>query len=382
MARATLIPINGDVLEWAMHSLGVGVDELAQKCGTSPEVIESWAAGERQPTKTEFKKLVARLRRPSTVYFLAEPPEEDPVIRAFRSPPGSAGPRTLTDLETQALTAAERIQKVAKWIRERRGDDAVGIPDLGEVTRREALASTREFLNWPVSVQLATKSPSRAARLLREHLERSGILVLQFSMRSDGCRGFALHDPIAPVIAVNSAYTTPARIFSYLHEFAHLAYGAGSICSSVPDSELERRCEGFAAAFLMPKAAVLSFVRGRFGVGTRISTLQQVQSVANHFRVSLRAAAYRLQRLEVADRGLYATVDEEADFKAGRGWSDDNGTAGKRLREWGTSYAELLLDAEQEGWLGRTDVLEYLSVAPRHLAEVRSRIENQVGVEG
>jgi hypothetical protein len=71
MPPATHVPINGDFLAWAMDQAGVDDVELAERCSTSPDVVEDWREGEREPTKTQFSRLVARLRRLASVYFLA-----------------------------------------------------------------------------------------------------------------------------------------------------------------------------------------------------------------------------------------------------------------------------------------------------------------------
>lgn len=183
MARATYVPINGQVLAWAMEHAGVDDVELAERCGTSPDVVEDWRQGDLEPTKTQCRQLVARLRRPSSIYFLAEPPDDDPVIRAFRSPPGAKGERHLTDAELRAIQTAERIQKVAKWVRERRGDDPIAIPRFTSTPNRLAaeLKTAHEFLGWDVSDQVDAKSTSEVAKLLRARLERrrsSGLAVL------------------------------------------------------------------------------------------------------------------------------------------------------------------------------------------------------------
>ena len=383
MARATYVPINGEVLAWAMDQAGVDDVELAEWCTTSPDVVEGWREGELQPAKTQFRRLVARLRRPASIYFLAEPPAADPIIRAFRSPPGATGERHLTDAELRAIQSAERIQKVARWVRERRGDQPIAIPVIESTTKiSDALTAAHAFLQWRVKDQFDARSTSEVARQLRERMEDVGILVLQFPMKEAGCRGFSLHDDLAPVIAVNSAYTAEARIFSYLHEYGHLARGADSICARVPNSRVERRCEEFAAAFLMPRSAFESYIDSTYGSGATITSITQVSRIAKHFKVSLRATALRLENVGRAAPGLYDDVDAEADFKGGSGFSRDNSAAAVRLREWGAGYAELLLDAERRRFLNRTDVLEYFNLSNTQLSEIRSRVEAGGSVEG
>jgi Zn-dependent peptidase ImmA (M78 family) len=384
MARTIHVPINGEVLTWAMQEAGVSDLELSERCKTTLDVVEAWRDGDEKPTKTQFNLLVARLRRPASVYFLARPPEADPVIRAFRKPPGAKDDRELLDAERRAVQSAERLQKVARWVREQREDAAVAIPRIPSPPnkRENSLSAAHRFLKWRVADQFAASSASESARLLRRRLELVGILVVQLPMTKDGCRGFSLYDKLAPVIVVNSAYTTEARIFSYMHEYAHLARGAGSICQRVPDSELELRCERFASAFLMPKKAMEAFLDQTFGPDETITSTSQVAKVAKRFKVSLRAAAFRIDRIERAASGLYGRVDAEADFKGKGGFSKDNEAPAVRLREWGAGYAELLLDAERRGLLGRTDLLEYFNLSNRQLGELRSRVETGTSAEG
>ncbi len=113
-----------------------------------------------------------------------------------------------------------------------------------------------------------------------------------------------------------------------------------------------------------------------------VSSLDEVGRVARRFRVSLRATALRLEKLGRAVEDLYARVDAEADFKGGSGFARDDAAPAIRLREWGTGYAELLLEAERQGWLGRTDVLEYLNLSNGQLSDLRGRVEAGVAAEG
>ena len=375
MARATYVPITGLVLDWAMREAGVDDEELAERCSTEASVVAQWREGETKPTKTQFRALVSRLRRPSAIYFLAEPPREDPTLRAFRYPPATLGERDLSDPEVRAIRTAERIQRIARWVREQRGDSLVELPP-GPSTGAEitqAVRAARQFLRWSVRDQTDAASSSEVARALRGRLEDVGILVLQLPMKQEGCRGFSLHDDLAPVIAVNSAYNTEARIFSFLHEFAHLASGADSICARVPDSSVERRCERFAARFLMPKPAFTEWVVNRFGES--VSSIDDVGRIARHFKVSLRATALRLEAVELAAAGLYERVDADADFKGEGGFSRDNSAPAIRLREWGTGFASLLMAAEDAGVLTRPDVLEYFNLSNGQLRELHDRVE-------
>jgi hypothetical protein len=170
MPRAMLVPINGTVLAWAMEQAGVDDLELADRVGTSPDVIEQCRVGEAQPSKTQFRRLVSRLRRPSSIYFLAEPPEHDPALRAFRSPPRTTVERHLLDEELRAIQTVERLQRWRAGFVSQRGDDPVDLPPVGQPNQTAAeLRATREFLDrsgrstvWGVVQLRGGQAPSRA----------------------------------------------------------------------------------------------------------------------------------------------------------------------------------------------------------------------------
>lgn len=369
------MPINPRVLAWAMDQSGVDDVELAFRCKTTPDVVQGWRTGDALPGKTEFRNLVARLRRPSAVYFLPSPPSEDPAIAAFRHPPGVEADRFLIDRELTFIRTAERIQKVARWVREKVDQVPDAWPKLASLKPADAAHRARTFLDWTVDCQFKAGSNSQVANDLRQRIEDRGAFVLQLQLTQEGCRGFSLEDEVAPVVAVNSAYTVPARIFSMVHEVGHLVLHQPAFCSRLADTnKTERWCERFAAIFLMPEQEFGDYVENRFG-GALVADVDEVKTLANKFRVSLRAAAFRVEQLDLGVEGLYDEVDAKADFKGSDGFTDDNTTPAVRLREWGDSYARTVADAETQRLLSRADVLEYLNVSGKQYREIVTRLE-------
>jgi Zn-dependent peptidase ImmA (M78 family) len=369
----TEVPLNPAVLDWAMEQAGVGDNELAHKCRTTAQAVRSWRTGRSRPGKTEFKRLVARLRRPRAIYFLPEPPADDPVMASFRHPPGATANRGLIDREQTSIRTAERIQQVARWTRERTAVQPDQWPQVGDLPAAQAARQARDFLDWDVAEQFRASSPSQVAAELRRRIEDRGTFVLQLKLSQDGCRGFSLEDDVAPVIAINSAYTIPARIFSTMHEVGHLVRHQRAFCARLPDNKVERWCERFAAVFLMPKVPFADYVEHRFG-DAPVADIEEVASIARRFKVSLRAAALRVEQLELGVDGLYAQVDAKADFKGGGGFSKDNTTPAVRLREWGTGYARTITDAQSRGLLTPADALEYLNVSGGQLKDMVDRL--------
>jgi hypothetical protein len=123
----------------------------------------------------------------------------------------------------------------------------------------------------------------------------------------------------------------------------------------------------------MPKAPFADYVVQRFG-DEEIADIEEVESIARRFKVSLRAAALRIEHLNLGVEGLYARVDAQADFKGSGGFSKDNTAPAIRLREWGPSYARTIADAQDRGLLTPADALEYLNVSGGQYKDVVNRL--------
>jgi len=376
MATATLVPITGAVLEWAMDQGGYEDTDVAARCGVTPTDVARWRAGTAQPTKTQFSRLVTLLKRPSMLFFLPDPPTDAGIPASFRHPPGEDTQRKLLPVEARSIRTARRLQKISTWVLRKRGGEPIELPRIGssENPERAALVATRYF-EWEVANQLQARDSSEVVQRLRRLFEDSGLLVLHLPLTASGCRGFSLYSEYAPLIAINTHYDAPARVFSYIHELGHLLTRTDSICSRLGGQALERWCEQFAAAFLLPERPFLSFVEGEFGLDAA-QDRQQIGFLASRFKVSLSAVTVRLIRLGLAPPDLYDRVlNLDADLKK-RGGGLEGATAPQvRVREWGRSYPRLILNAERAGLLQRHDVLEYLNLSASQLPALQEELE-------
>lgn len=374
MAPPTLVPITPAVLEWAIEQAGVTDDDVAERSRVGTDLVAAWRTGEAQPTKTQFKNLVTLLRRPTSFFFLPQPPEHEAVPASFRHPPGDDDNRRLLRAEATAIRTARRLQRISRWILAQEGAEPPKFPGATQAETPGAAANrVREFLRWSSAEQRQATDAAAVVRLLRARLEEFGFLALHLPLSEKGCRGFSLYDPFAPVVAINTAYNAAARVFSYGHELGHLVLHTDGICTTRPVRGTERWCEEFSAAFLMPDGDVADFVNGELhGVA---GTLRAAQRLASRFKVSLRASALRLIKLGYAKPALYAEVEQvAADFKNAGGGAGGATSPEIRLREWGNNYPRLLIEAENQDLLTRQDVLEYLNLSNTQLATLQSRL--------
>ena len=385
MPHATSVPVNSAVVNWAIEQSGLELQTVARRTQASPELVAAWRSGEALPTKTQFALLADVLQRPSSVFFMPGPPSvQTPAIR-FRAPVAST--RTQLNLdERRAVGKAFRLQRLLTWLAQR----AESRPDLNRFDRSgspdAAATRARQVCEVTASQQLKWRDGAFAWSAWRATIERLGVYVLQEELGRLGIRAFTLPDDAAPIIAVNSAFSAPARTFSLFHELGHLLLGHGSACfgfidpsrsgaagrTMTGDSVEEQWCDRFAAAFLLPEDAFSDFLFGRFGK-REVASVAVVNAVSKAFKVSARATALRAIHLRWGPRDLYGEVDslwKVVDFPRPGGRGGGERRPNKRLRELGLRPMSLVLGAVRTGDLTELEAMRQLRLGSHEFDQV------------
>src|SRR5690606_38583574 len=105
-------------------------------------------------------------------------------------------------------------------------------------------AAIREALGVTLVEQVGWRDQQRykALNQWRRRIEEAGALVFQFSdVEPTEALGFSLATDTCPVVAVNRSLRPNGRIFTMMHELAHLMLRASSVCDI--DEELRRTPE-------------------------------------------------------------------------------------------------------------------------------------------
>ena len=163
-------------------------------------------------------------------------------------------------------------------------------------------------------------------------------------------RGFALSDPLAPVIFINARDSLGGQLFTLAHELAHLWLGESAISapddSAEPNHASELWCNAAAAEFLVP----LQEMRKVLGDRDPIESLEQL---GRHFKVSDQVILRRLDTAGAIDREMFRREYGRAVARARRSTAKASGggnfyaTLMKRVSR---TFAEsLYLDTEYGG---------------------------------
>lgn len=366
MATKTQLPINGKVLAWALDQGGYDIESFAKACYSAATPVtalqvQAWLDEESPPSRPELVRMAEVLRRPTAVFFRRRvpPPDPQPNLREAR---GAAG-RALLPLERIDVRWALRLQEAASHIAGE-SSSQTQLPSPGSLAENSA-ASVRQALQRTVAEQSEWKGAHHAFHEWRAAIEELGVFVLQFELGPDGIRGFSAWDAGAPIIAVNNSADEKyeARVFSLFHELAHLVRRDVIACGRYsPENDADEYwCDRFAAATLLPEAAVRGFastVRGQ-------DDLALASKVARHFNASLSASAIRISDLELADSSVVSTVFALVASRARRKRTSRGGGTPRlegRRRQLGNPLINTFLDARKRGRLNDLDLADLLRI--------------------
>lgn len=360
MGTKSEVEITPAVLKWAIDSSGYSHADLAVAVGVDEATLADWLSKKQKPGTTQLRRLASKLHRQVAVFLLPRPPKEQALWVQFRHPLGAERGRALTPDERRFLRRAKRLQSAESWLAQALERERPDITPVLLSARVEDVARLwRERLAVPVESQAGWRSASTAFDAWRAAVESIGVTVFQFSMGTEACRGFSLWDEWAPTIAVNTAWTDEARIFSLFHELGHLLTRTDSACAAAPivsraGDSTERWCEEFAATLLLP-AQALSHVG-------RVGNMTELVAVARRLRVSLRAAAIRLIELGKATWSLYESIPPVSDEKRKGGGGAGRNRGEIREDEFGHRTTELFVSAVDRDIISRSQALDYLDI--------------------
>lgn len=386
MARSIPALVKPELLVWARESAGFrSRDAAAEEMGIHPLTLEEWENGHVSPSIPELRKLGEFYKRPIAVFFLAEPPRRFDAQREFRRLPGRP-----------AEAASPELLLALRWALFRR-DAAIELHRLiGEPPQQlqaqlhpamdpeQAGQQIRESLHVSWGEQNAWAEPYEALRVWRGAVEAKDVLVFQTSdVEMEEMRGTCMPDQPLPVILLNGKDAPQGRIFSLLHEFAHLLLHAGGhqtsrmIGERSPEEQpLEVAANAFAAAALLPEQPFRRVVASyRWAAQGDDDTLRQL---AQRLKVSPETILRRMVTLGIAAEQLYRRKREAWGTRLWyvRATSTGGGPPieVKTIAKDGRSYTRLVLDAYDQRLINTSAASDYLGVKPRHFPAIRQEL--------
>jgi Zn-dependent peptidase ImmA (M78 family)/DNA-binding XRE family transcriptional regulator len=376
---ATQALINPKLLRWARERAGLDIEGAAHVANVKPPQLQAWEAGESRPTFRQAQNLAHAFHAPFGYLFLQEPPAEPLPLPDLRTIGGAPVPRPSLDLLDTVRIALQRQE----WYLEYQKDHGleplpfVGRFDLDTPTA-EVAADIRNVLN--VAMEEGQRTWDVYFRELMEAAERVGVLVMRSGIVGNNThrkldvgefRGFAVSDPRAPVVFINSADAPAARLFTLMHELAHLWIGRSAVSNVAPGNSRREEvfCNAVAGEFLVPRDIFLvRWQRSQAELRVRVAEL------ARAFHVSGLVVMRRAFDLGLVDHQTYsehylATLASFRNQEGGGGNFYRTAGAKNSLR-----FAQAVISEALSGRLLLREAGRLLGVQPSKIREFAGQI--------
>lgn len=370
--------INQQRIAWCCDDLGVLPDQVAKELGLSPAKLKAVIDGDGGLTFAQLRALAEYFGR-SVLFFLEQGPVDREQVHSpqFRTLAGQKPdlPRRVRNLvrrvEQQRSVYLNLIEDIEGAERPR--FESPAIPDSPTAAARIA----REWLGLEESNDFDS---------FRKAVEDRGVLVFRTNgypgkwqiAKKSSIMGFALYDPVMPVIVVRKQKAESMQSFTLMHELGHiLLHRASSVDDDMDFREtngMEREANRFAAHMLVSDS--------------QLSTLLAEERPTNQADLDEWLKPYRNSWGASADVILLRLVEagrmQQAAYDAFRAWrrdqhepeADDHGSRAYRYREprhvFGDRYVRTVLDAlsAQQITLNKaSDYLDGLKVKDLHRLE-------------
>ena len=317
------VAVTPAMLHWAFDRSGLEPAVLATRFPQLP----AWESGEKKPTLKQLEAFAKATHTAIGYYFGDGPPNEPVPIADFRTIANTPVSKPSGDL----LDTVYLCQNRQYWYEEfMRMEGEPPLPFVGSAALADPVekvaANIRETLGFSLEERRELPTWAEALRRFIEQAETAGVLVMVSGVVGNNnrrkldpaeFRGFALADPLAPVVFVNGADSKAAQMFTLAHELAHIWLGETALSDSeareLPAHTVERWCNEVAAELLVPLAAVREEYRrgaeprrelGRLARRFKVSTLVVLRRVrdAGFLRLDEYRAAYEAELSRVRER--------------------------------------------------------------------------------
>ncbi len=360
---------NPEILRWARKQLGLTPEEVEAEARrlrrryyelVSAEEIRAWERGQGEPTMAQLETLGEIYVCPVGYFFLDTVPEVARPL-SFRG----LVEHKVERLSSPTRRSLERFMEFAEWTVEliRRTGVSWDVrirPREVEPRTQDAERLAHDYrvrLGWTVEVRAGLRDAKEAFQWWRRTLEDQGVFCFELPLDPGDIRGASLWYEGYPFILVNhqDAEAATGRLFTLLHEFAHLisARGDGIAC----DFRGARRGENpepFANRFAARMLLTPEELKGRLkSVGE--TRLQEewpdsvLQRLGKPFFVSRDVVAILLQEMRYAPQDFYER--KRAEWESKKPW----GRGGRRppqreqaLQRLGYSLSRLLGQAMEK----------------------------------
>jgi len=307
--------ITPNVLKWARESARMTEEIAAAKVSVTIEKLKEWETGLSFPTIRQAQQLAKAYKRPFALFFLPEIPRDFQPLQDFRKSDSKP-------LTTSSIFIIREIQQKQAWISEVNSENQEEkLPFVGRFSINDHPQKVANDILDTLKINPASYKSDNPIKEWIDAAETNGIFISRTSfihsrlkLDSEELQGFAIADPYAPFIFVNSEDWNAPQLFTLVHELAHIWIAESGISNEV-EPHLDQKdkfhpvelfCNEVAANALMPKEIVFSFDSSSF------QTSNGILKVARQLGISSFALLVRALKLNIISTPAYQKLKKQA----------------------------------------------------------------------
>lgn len=376
MAKAM---INPEMIRWARERAGLSVSELAAKLDKPESRVSQWEAGEERPTFKQAQAIARKTYLPFGYLFLGQPPKEDDLLPDLRTVGDTPPSEFSVNLRDTVQGTMARQDWFRDYLKEQGTEplDFVGTASLDRDTPEQVAEQIKNRLglpDWPAKGDFQDYFSN-----LIQKVEDLGVLVMRNSMVGNNThrlldisefRGFAVTDEYAPTIFINTQDTPQARLFTLIHELAHIWLGESGVSDLNPNTSVtvERFCNRVSAEFLAPADEFPRLWNNDPDRDWR----DRIPILAEHFHVSRWVIARRALEMGLINEGDYWPYVQEIQRSYQRNKGSQGGQPSASLLQKhrvSARFAEALTSETLSGRVLYRDAWRLTGVKPARLRQ-------------
>ena len=265
---AVNVNIQPEIISWALSQ--TQKEKLGDKLMNN---IAQWLNGTKTPTFNQIEDFSRKANIPLGYFFLQTPPVEQMELLEYRT----VDSIQLANPSRNLIDTVHEMENIQDWMKDYRQE--VGFEELPLVgcmkdTRNVQLVvdRIRKDLELDIKWYEKCKDSREAFGFIRRQLEICGTIVMMNGVVGKNThraldinefRAFAMVDEWAPLIFINAADSNGARLFSLLHETAHIWLGIDDLYNDRHNSisgvsDVETMCNAVAGELIVPKQVFLN----------------------------------------------------------------------------------------------------------------------------
>lgn len=374
----SIVQVNGKVLIWAREQRRLTREQASERLEISIDELIAYEENRDSPNIGFLKKMASKYKVPdATLAMPSVPPPISPLkdFRTIRNIPAKISFETAIAIDNTRFFS----DCVDDLLEE--SPDLFKSPVISKVSSREDLINSavneRTRFGLDNSTQIEWTNQLDAFRYLRRKMESFGIIIYLLKMGDlQDCRGFSISNKDSyPIIVINDKEEQYSpKIYTLMHEYAHLMLRDSGICNENPRNQIEKACNRFAAEFLMPIGVIAKILELPTDRKVKEFDEQEIIRASRKLKVSQESLVIRLQELKLAPANFHDTFLEwvrnrSEPKKRGGGISTQ---AEQGIRRLGMTYPKLVFRALDRKKITNVDAFKMLRVRPKWFSEMKT----------